>query len=158
MNSNVHFHTLFADGVFQKTADGYTFFRLPPPPHEELYFLAAKIQAKVLRVIDKLGLNESDQMGFDENSLQEMAAMSIRHRAAFGERAGGSLRRYGVKNREVDLAPSVLTPKGFRRANPSQLQLQLDSLFGKSGLLLPFFNRPVDATEERMWSKGSLPR
>jgi hypothetical protein len=102
LNLNVHFHTLFADGVFYKKDDGYYFFRLPPPSQEELYFLAAKIKTKVLKVIDELGLNDQDQMGFDEDALSPIAAMSISHKAAFGERGGGNLKRYGIKKIEVD--------------------------------------------------------
>ena len=103
LNLNVHFHTLFADGVFHKNADGVLdFFRLPEPSEEELYFLAAKIGTKVLKMIDKLGLNDQDQMGFDEDALQGLAAMSIGHKAAFGERAGNNLKRYGIKKIEVD--------------------------------------------------------
>ena len=105
LNLNVHFHTIFADGVFHKNADGgVEFFRLPQPRQEELYFLAAKIQFKVLKVIDKLGLNDDDQdqMGFDEDWLKALATMSISNKAAYGERAGGNLKRYGIKKIEVD--------------------------------------------------------
>ena len=103
LNLNVHFHTLFADGVFHKNADGFSeFFRLPEPSEEELYFLAAKIKDRVLKIIDRLGLNDHDQMGFDEDALKQMSAMSIGHKAAYGERAGNNLKRYGIKKIEVD--------------------------------------------------------
>ena len=103
LNLNVHFHALFADGVYHKTGGGYEFFRLPQPTQEELYFLAEKIQGKVLRLVEKLGFNEQqDQFGFDENALGEMAAASISHKAAYGERVGRGLRRYGTKKIEVD--------------------------------------------------------
>ncbi len=102
LNLNVHFHTLFAGGVYHKTGGGYEFFKLPPPTQEELYFLAEKIQGKVLKLVEKLGLNEQDQFGFDENALGEMAAASISHKAAYGDREGKGLRRYGTKKIEVD--------------------------------------------------------
>lgn len=103
LNLNVHFHTLFSDGVFHKNAaGGMDFFRLPDPSEEELYFLAAKIRDKVFRVIDKLGLNDQDQMGFDEDTLKDLAAVSIGQKAAFGERAGNKLKRYGTKKIEMD--------------------------------------------------------
>jgi hypothetical protein len=103
LNLNVHFHALFADGVFYETDEGYEFLRLPPPSEERLYFLAAKIRGKVLRLIDKLGLNEEEaQLGFDEGSMGELAALSISHKAAFGERAGNNLRRLGIKKLEAD--------------------------------------------------------
>ena len=103
LNLNVHFHTLFADGVFHKNPEGvWEFLRLPEPAAEELYFLAAKIRDKVLKIIDKLGLNDQDQMGFDEDAMKDLAAMSIGHKAAFGDRAGNNLKRYGIKKIEVD--------------------------------------------------------
>lgn len=102
LNLNVHFHSLFTDGVFYKTDSGrYEFQRLPAPTHEELGFLAVKIQDKVLKLTKKLELN--DQAEFDENSLTELAALSIGHKAGFGERVGQGLRRYGIKRIEVDV-------------------------------------------------------
>ena len=104
LNLNVHFHSLFADGVFYKTDSGsYEFQRLPAPTHEELGFLATKIQDKVLKLTKKLELNDPDQAEFDENSLTELAALSIGHKSGFGERAGRVLRRYGTKKIEVDV-------------------------------------------------------
>ena len=103
LNLNVHFHTIFADGVFHKNADGeFEFLRLPPPTEEELYFLAAKIQCKVLKLIDKLGLNEQDQIEFDDDALKLFATISIGQKAAYGDRAGANLKRYGMRKIEVD--------------------------------------------------------
>ncbi len=101
LNLNVHFHTLFADGVFYKIEDGsYEFLRLAAPTKEELGFLAAKINDKVYKLT--AGLGDQDQTGFDENVLNDVAAISIGHKAGFGDRAGQSLRRYGTKKIEVD--------------------------------------------------------
>ena len=102
LNLNVHFHSLFADGVFYKDGDEYGFYRLPEPTQEELYALAEKIKNKVLSLVEKLGLNDSDQSEFDQNALGEISKISIQHKSAFGERAGNSLRQYGIKKIEVD--------------------------------------------------------
>ena len=103
LNLNVHFHTLFTDGVFYKTKDeSYEFLRLSEPTKEELLFLATKIQAKVKTLTKKLGIEDQAQLGFDENSLSDVAALSIGHKAGFGDRAGQGLRRYGTKRIEVD--------------------------------------------------------
>ena len=103
LNLNVHFHTLFADGVFYKTENGdYKFLRLAGPNREELVFLATKIQSKVNVLVQKLGLDDQGQSGFDENLLNDVAAISIGHKAGFGERAGQGLRRFGIKKLEVD--------------------------------------------------------
>lgn len=102
LNLNVHFHTLFADGVFYKGGSGYEFYRLPAPTEEELHALAEKIQNRVLALIEKLGLNETDQSEFDQNMLGEISKISIGHKSAFGDRAGNGLKRYGVRKIEVD--------------------------------------------------------
>jgi hypothetical protein len=103
LNLNVHFHTLFADGVFYKTESGLIkFFRLAEPSQEELIFLASKIQDKVNVMVKKLGLEEQDQACFDENLLNDVASLSISHKAGFGDRAGLGLRRFRVKKIEVD--------------------------------------------------------
>ena len=101
LNLNVHFHTLFADGIFYKNKDGgYEFLRLAEPTGEELFLLATKIQDKVLKLTAKL--EGHDQTEFDENALGDVAAMSIGHKAGFGDRQGQGLRRYGTKKIEVD--------------------------------------------------------
>lgn len=103
LNLNVHFHTLFADGVFYKTENGdYKFLRLSEPTREELVLLATKIQNKVAILVQKLGIDDQGQGGFDENLLNDVAAISIGHKAGFGERAGQGLRRFGIKKLEVD--------------------------------------------------------
>lgn len=103
LNLNVHFHTLFAGGVFYKTENGdYKFLRLSEPTREEVVWLTTKIQNKVNGLVQKLGLDDQGQGGFDENLLNDVAALSIGHKAGFGERAGQGLRRFGIKKLEVD--------------------------------------------------------
>lgn len=97
---NVHFHTIFADGVYYKNSQGvYEFLRLPEPSKDELRFLVAKIHGKVLKLVEKLGFNDHDQFEFE--ALNEMAAISVQQKSAFGEEAGGGIRRYGPRF-EVD--------------------------------------------------------
>lgn len=102
LNLNIHGHAVFADGIFYKVNDKYEFYRLPQPTTEELYFLTETIQKKVLRKIEKMGLNETDQTTFDENALGELAAQSIAQKAGFGDRMGQGLKRYGTRKIEVD--------------------------------------------------------
>lgn len=102
LNLNIHFHTLFPDGVFLESDDGYVFCRQSSPSLEELTQLAAKIQKKVLRCVEKIGLNEDFQESFDEEGLGELASMSVANKSGFGERAGKGIRRFGAKNIEVD--------------------------------------------------------
>jgi len=104
LNLNVHFHTLFSDGVYYKTETGeYKFLRLGEPAKEEFIFLASKIQDKVNTLVKKLGLNDLEQESFDDALLNDVATLSIGHKAGFGDRAGHGLRRFGLKKIEVDL-------------------------------------------------------
>ena len=52
-------------------------------------------------LLKELGSDET-QTEFDENALNEMAALSIHQKAAFGEGAGKGLRRLGEKKIDVD--------------------------------------------------------
>jgi hypothetical protein len=104
LNLNVHFHTLFADGVFYKSEEEYKFFQLPAPTKEELFLLATKIHSKVGKLIENLGIdeNEQNQSEFEESLLGDISKISIGQKAGFGERAGSALRRYGINKIEVD--------------------------------------------------------
>jgi len=102
LNLNIHFHTLIPDGVFVESNDGYLFCRQFSPSHEELTQLASKIHKKVLECVEKMGLNEDFQQGFDEEGLGELSSLSIANKSGFGERAGKGIRRIGAKNIEVD--------------------------------------------------------
>lgn len=61
LNLNVHFHSLFADGVFYKSGDNFEYYRLPEATHKELLELALKIYNRVTNLIERLGLNDSNQ-------------------------------------------------------------------------------------------------
>jgi len=102
LNLNVHYHSLFADGVFYRSGDKYEFQRLPQPTQEELFRVAEKVKNKVLALIEKIGLNEIDQTEFDQNLLSDISKNSIGHKSTFGEREGRGLKRYGTKKIEVD--------------------------------------------------------
>lgn len=103
LNLNVHFHALFADGVYYKDNGIYKFLRISAPNPDELTFLANKIKNKTERLIKRLGLDEIEQTEFDMSLIGEMSNLSIQHKSGFGERAGRGLRRYGIKKIEVDV-------------------------------------------------------
>lgn len=103
LNLNVHFHTLMTDGAYIPQKDQtYQFIRLPHPAHEELQQLVNKIKLKIERKIKKLNLEQTDQMPFEEESLEDITQISITHKSAFGDRQGQQLRQYGIKSLEVD--------------------------------------------------------
>ena len=117
LNLNVHFHTLMTDGVYipQKNQT-YLFHRLPHPTHEELQVLANKIKIKIERKLQKLNFAQDDQLPFDEESLGDIAQLSITQRAAFGERKGQKLRPYGIKLKEQTLEnpdPTTASNSGY---------------------------------------------
>lgn len=114
LNLNVHFHSLITDGVYIANKDNtYYFVRLPHPSHEELQKLVNKIKNKIERKIQKL---PTDQLPFDEESLEDISQLSITHQAAFGERKGKNLRQYGIKSIEVepeDQDPTTANNSGY---------------------------------------------
>ncbi len=103
LNLNIHSHALLPDGVFVETNYGYVFCRQSEPTHEEIIELATKIQNKVLKCIQQMGLNEDFQPSFDEEGLGQLASLSVANKSGFGERAGMGIRRFGAKRIEVDL-------------------------------------------------------
>ncbi|GIL18602.1 MAG: hypothetical protein BroJett040_23530 [Oligoflexia bacterium] len=100
LNLNIHFHSLFADGVFYKSGDEYIFYRLQEPSQEELFELAEKVKNKVQVAVEKMGFNETDQTDFNQNLLGDISTISIQHKSAFGEREGrGSKTIWHKENR-----------------------------------------------------------
>ena len=79
LNLNVHFHTLFSDGIFYALENGeYEFKKLPPPTREEILKTVTRVRSKFIKAVEKLGLN--DQQGLDDESLHETCHNSILQR------------------------------------------------------------------------------
>lgn len=102
LNLNVHFHTLFPDGVYTFDEDGEpTFHALPPPSEEQLLRLEALISERVRRLLVRRGVWEDDLDGGrplhvdDPPALGDLYEASILARAATGPRAGRPVRRLG---------------------------------------------------------------
>lgn len=103
LNLNIHFHSLIPDGVFLESEDGYLFYKQGQPTREDLLAIVNKINKKVLKCAEKMGLLGDDcQQSFNEESLMDYADLSIANKSGFGERAGKNIRRYGVKRIEVE--------------------------------------------------------
>ncbi len=90
----------------------YGALTLPAPTHKELETLVGKIHERVHKLSQKLGLDEQDQLAFDENSLGDLVSLSIGQKAGFGDRAGLGLRCYGIKKTEQD--PERVDPCSVR--------------------------------------------
>lgn len=107
LNLNVHFHTLFADGVFIKQASGeYSFHVLNEIDPNDLRQVTEKIKLKVIKLLDKLRLDESLQLEFSDDSedqlLNQISKTSIANK----------VQRYGEFN-SSNVASSILDPYSF---------------------------------------------
>jgi hypothetical protein len=120
LNLNVHFHTLVLDGVFTENERGeLRFHPAPPPSDEDVARLLAAIRARVLRLLERRGL-ETDDVGVtppdplaeESLALADIASASVLWRVALGQRAGARVLRLG---REPN-APWI-TSSGPRQAH-----------------------------------------
>lgn len=96
MNLNVHFHTLFTDGVYLEDDSGSVKFQqLPVPSEAEIMQVTERVAKKVKRWIGKRleDLSSRDVLSDKEPLLSACYAASIRNYNALGERAGRPLMR-----------------------------------------------------------------
>jgi len=106
---NVHFHSLFLDGVFAEAADGtLEFHPADPPSDEEVAWLLAAIRRRVLRLLARRGLAvedapDVDPLAEESPALAGISSAAVQGRVALGPRAGARVIQIG---REPD-APWV---------------------------------------------------
>ena len=92
LNSNLHFHILFIDGVYEQRENSkLTFHRVKAPSTSELNSLVAKISQRIARHLEKQGLLTRDDensyltmAGLDDNVMSELQSHSITYRIAMG--------------------------------------------------------------------------
>ena len=97
---NVHFHSLFVDGVFLEQANGTAQFRaLPPPSRSELQAVTAEVCAAVQRLRgldpDDLQSNACRDRVAAEPLLAACAGAAVMGHIATGPRAGARVQRLG---------------------------------------------------------------
>lgn len=92
LNSNVHFHTLFLDGVYLENNERFQFLPIYGPDAEEVKILTEKIRKKVIRLLDKKGYFDEDQAS-SESAQESLTQASIMQTSTVGERAGKIIRR-----------------------------------------------------------------
>lgn len=115
---NVHFHSLFVDGVFAESADGtFSFHPSDPPSDEDVARLLATIRRRVLRLLTRRGLEvdraaDVDPLAEESPALAGLSSAAVQGRVALGPRAGARVIQIG---REPD-APWV-TSRGPRQAH-----------------------------------------
>ena len=112
LNLNVHFHTLFLDGVFTREASGaLRFVAMPPPTPREIARLVATIARRVRNLTRRHGVTLADDDSCDEpathedaGALASLAAASVTGRSLPGATPGTRVSRIGR-------APTVATER-----------------------------------------------
>jgi len=99
LNLNLHFHTLFIDGVYRQKENGrLVFHRVKAPSASELNSLIATISQRIARHLEKQGLLTRDDEnsyltmdGLDENVMNKLQGHSITYRIAVGPKQGSKV-------------------------------------------------------------------
>ena len=104
LNLTPHFHVLVLDGVYPGPShDLGSFVPLPPPETEDVSRILAGTARRVLRILERRGLDPSeDTLASDEPLLALLTAASIRSRIATGPEAGERWRRLGDRVEPMD--------------------------------------------------------
>jgi hypothetical protein len=110
LNTNVHFHTLVAQGVFAERADGSRHFApAPAPAEDDVARLLATVQRRIVRLVARHGIDlaspEGELEAPDERQLDLPAYAAIQGaavlgRIATGNRVGHRVRRVGSTGEE----------------------------------------------------------
>jgi hypothetical protein len=112
---NVHFHSIFLDGVYADPDNTGTpvSFPLPPPDDEEIARVAADTARGIIRLLERGGLLSDlgdpaeDPLQDEEPLLAACAAASLRHRIAPGARVGKPVMRLGDRIEAEDVESST---------------------------------------------------
>jgi hypothetical protein len=124
---NVHFHSLFLDGVFAAAGDGtLAFHAVAPPSDPDVARLLGTIRRRILRLLRRRGLAADAAPGVDplaeeSPALAGISSAAVQGRIALGPRAGARVMQIG---REPD-APWV-TSRGPRQAHLEGFDLHAD--------------------------------
>jgi len=106
LNTNIHFHTLVAEGVFEgPPGTSQTFVAAPAPPTDvEVGRLLAAVRRRIVRLVRRHGIDleaasDDDQsnelLPFDSPALAVLQGASVLGRVATGPRAGQRVLRLG---------------------------------------------------------------
>ena len=102
INLNVHFHSLFLDGVFTEKNGKPHFVPVFPPPNEEIVTLVKRVNLRVTRCLEKKGLTmddfSEDPFAHEQPVLAQIAGASVQSRIGIGEREGLRVRKVGKEN------------------------------------------------------------
>jgi len=100
LNMNLHFHTLFLDGIYRKPQGDEqppTFIMASKPKDEEIKKLSEQISSSIIKMLDDKGVlerfKEQDPLLQYNLPLAQITGASIQHRIALGENAPNKVRR-----------------------------------------------------------------
>ena len=94
LNLNIHFHTLFLDGVYSFEQGKPRFHTTAPPSNRELDRLLKSIVQRVIRFLEKRGLIEKDEhqaflsINSGPTAMDQVQSSSITYRIALGKHKG----------------------------------------------------------------------
>ena len=116
LNLNIHFHLLVLDGVYELTATGPRFRRVPPPTPVELDELLGTIVTRIARQLEWRGLVVRDAENSylstgpgEDSALEALLGHSITYRIAVGPNEGR--KAFTLQT----LAPALEAPAGDER-------------------------------------------
>lgn len=96
---NVHFHSLFLDGVFTAKNGKLEFVPVFPPTNEEIVTLVKRINLRIARCLEKRGFIledfSEDPFAHEQPVLAHITGASIQSRIGLGEREGLRVRKVG---------------------------------------------------------------
>jgi Putative transposase len=124
LNVNLHFHSVFLEGVYlERTDQGLKprFVTAEPPTDADIAAVVQQISRRVLRTLRRLGYLEAgtddvvatghDPLRDDAPELARTLAASVQQRLAFGERAGQQVRRIGAGFGHAGETPTLTGPR-----------------------------------------------
>jgi transposase-like protein len=116
LNTNVHFHTLVAQGVFIDDGEGgRRFVPAPAPSDREVARLLGAVRRRIVRLVARHGIDledpssaaqATDERQFDWPAYAEIQGAAVIGRVATGPRAGRPMQRVG-HNRYADQVTST---------------------------------------------------
>ena len=116
LNTNVHFHTLVAQGVFAEQADGTLCFAPAPAPSDlDVARLLAAVRRRIVRLVARHGIDlqqpsdeadPADERLFECPVYAEIQGAAVAGRVATGPRAGAPVVRVGRERYAAEITAS----------------------------------------------------
>lgn len=99
INLNVHFHSLFLDGVFAEKNGNLQFVPVFPPTNDEIVTLVRRMNLRIARCLEKRGFTlddfSEDPFAHEQPIFAHITGASIQSRIGLGEREGLRVRKVG---------------------------------------------------------------